>query len=150
MNYLSIIFILSIALLGCKKKDQKSQAAIDNEIITKYIADNKLTATSTETGLYYVMETVGSGIRPSSTSQVKVAYKGYFTSGSTFDESAATGITFNLQNVIQGWTEGIPYFKKGGVGKLLIPSALGYGPNGTNGIPGNSVLVFDIKLIDVY
>ena len=51
--------------------------------------------------------------------------------------------------MIEGWKEGIPYFKEGGVGKLLIPSALGYGPNGNSGIPPNSVLIFDIGLIDV-
>jgi FKBP-type peptidyl-prolyl cis-trans isomerase len=54
-----------------------------------------------------------------------------------------------LQNVILGWTEGIPYFKEGGSGKLLIPSALAYGPNGTTGIPPNSVLIFEIELIEV-
>jgi FKBP-type peptidyl-prolyl cis-trans isomerase len=51
--------------------------------------------------------------------------------------------------VISGWTEGIPKFKEGGVGKLFLPSALAYGEQGTNGIPSNSVLVFDIHLIDV-
>ncbi|MFT5602342.1 MAG: FKBP-type peptidyl-prolyl cis-trans isomerase FkpA, partial [Flavobacteriales bacterium] len=47
------------------------------------------------------------------------------------------------------WTEGIPYFKEGGSGILLIPSHLGYGKSGTSGIPGNSVLIFDVKLIEV-
>jgi FKBP-type peptidyl-prolyl cis-trans isomerase FkpA len=84
-----------------------------------------------------------------STSDVKVAYKGYFTDGSVFDESSAAGITFNLQGVIAGWTEGIPFFKEGGTGKLLLPSALGYGKSGTNGIPKNSVLIFDIELLQV-
>ncbi|MCX6297073.1 MAG: FKBP-type peptidyl-prolyl cis-trans isomerase, partial [Bacteroidetes bacterium] len=59
------------------------------------------------------------------------------------------GITFGLNEVIKGWTEGIPYFKKGGKGKLIIPADLGYGSDDYNGIPGNSVLIFDIKLIDV-
>ena len=99
--------------------------------------------------LYYVIETQGGGQSCNSNSTVKVAYKGCFLDGSVFDESPASGITFNLQNVIEGWTEGIPYFKKGGTGKLLIPSALGYDENDHNGIPGNSVLIFDINLIDV-
>jgi FKBP-type peptidyl-prolyl cis-trans isomerase len=51
--------------------------------------------------------------------------------------------------VIPGWTSGIPYFKEGGYGKLLIPSALGYGPSGSGSIPPNTVLVFDVKLIQV-
>jgi FKBP-type peptidyl-prolyl cis-trans isomerase FkpA len=71
------------------------------------------------------------------------------TDGSVFDQSNSAGVSFNLTSVIQGWQEGIPYFKKGGKGKLLIPSALGYGTQGTSGISPNSVLIFDINLLDV-
>ena len=148
-NLLSII-ILFFIFSGCQKKKIEEQSKTDNAIILKYIADHKLNASSTNSGIYYVVNKIGNGTYPNSNSQVKVAYKGYFTDGSVFDQSAASGITFGLQNVIKGWTEGIPYFKKGGTGKLLIPSALAYGPNGTNGIPANSVLIFDIHLIDVY
>ena len=56
--------------------------------------------------------------------------------------------TFPLLNVIAGWQEGIPLFSKGGEGKLFIPASLGYGYNASNGIPGGSVLIFDIELID--
>ena len=147
------IFILLISICvivsSCKKTSTKDQAKIDDEIIQKYISDNKLSATSTSNGLYYVIENQGSGTKPNSYSQVQVAYKGYLTDGTVFDQSNSSGAVFNLQSVIKGWTEGIPYFKAGGNGKLLIPSALGYGPNGTTGIPGNSVLIFDIKVIKV-
>ena len=147
------IFILLISICvivsSCKKTSSKDQAKIDNEIIQKYIGENKLSATSTSNGLYYVIENQGSGTKPNSYSQVQVAYKGYLTDGTVFDQSNSSGAVFNLQSVIKGWTEGIPYFKAGGNGKLLIPSALGYGPNGTTGIPGNSVLIFDIKVIKV-
>lgn len=147
------IFILLISICvivsSCKKTSTKDQAKIDDEIIQKYISDNKLSATSTSNGLYYVIENQGSGTKPNPYSQVQVAYKGYLTDGTVFDQSNSSGAVFNLQSVIKGWTEGIPYFKAGGNGKLLIPSALGYGPNGTTGIPGNSVLIFDIKVIKV-
>ncbi|MGC1204529.1 MAG: FKBP-type peptidyl-prolyl cis-trans isomerase [Flavobacteriaceae bacterium] len=56
----------------------------------------------------------------------------------------------NLKNVIKGWTEGITYFKEGGNGVLLVPSRLAYGPDYYNGIPGGSVLIFDVALISVY
>ncbi|NNC50031.1 MAG: peptidylprolyl isomerase, partial [Flaviramulus sp.] len=75
--------------------------------------------------------------------------KGYYTSGSVFDQSDAEGVSFNLQQVIRGWTEGITYFKEGGSGMLLVPAHLGYGNNNYNGIPGGSVLVFDVTLISV-
>lgn len=150
MKYILPLLILLFINGSCAKKKAKEQAKKDEEIIVKYIADHNLTATRTSTGLYYVIETNGAGQNPSATSQVRVAYKGYFINGEVFDESETSGIIFSLQQVIEGWTEGIPYFKEGGSGKLLIPSALAYGPKGTQGIPGNSVLIFDINLIDVY
>ena len=51
--------------------------------------------------------------------------------------------------MIQGWQEGIPLFSEGGIGKLLIPSALGYGNRSVGNIPENSVLIFDVELMDV-
>ena len=150
MKYLFSIITLSLLFLSCNKHDPEEQAAIDEAIIQQYITDNNLSATATGTGLYYIIDNQGNGTPCNSSSTVRVAYKGYFTDGAVFDESAASGIQFGLQGVIQGWTEGIPYFKEGGNGILLIPSALGYGENGTSGIPANSVLIFDINLIQVY
>lgn len=99
--------------------------------------------------MYYIVEEVGTGEAPTFSDNVTVAYKGYFTNGSVFDESNADGITFNLQQVIAGWTEGITYFNEGGSGKLLIPSRLAYGNSGRGSIPGGAVLIFDINLIAV-
>lgn len=103
----------------------------------------------TDSGLYYVIDEPGTGKQPTPTSNVTVAYKGYFTNKTVFDAGSTIGVTFNLQQVIKGWTEGIPYFKEGGSGKLLIPATLGYGSNYYNGIPAGSVLIFDVKLISV-
>lgn len=124
-------------------------SAINDAQIVKYIADNQLNATKTESGLYYVIDEAGTGKQPTSTSNVTVAYKGYFTNKTVFDPGSTTGISLNLQQVIKGWTEGIPYFKEGGSGKLLIPATLGYGSYNYSSIPGGSVLIFDVKLISV-
>ena len=78
-----------------------------------------------------------------------VAYKGTFLNGKIFDQSTNAGIKIGLNQVIKGWTEGIPHFKEGGSGILLIPAHLGYGSYDYNGIPGGSVLIFEIKLISV-
>ena len=99
--------------------------------------------------MYYVIGKQGTGTKPSSSSTVTVAYKGYFLDGDIFDQSDLEGITFNLQQVITGWTEGITYFNEGGEGILLIPSQLGYGSKNYSGIPGGSVLIFDIQLLKV-
>ena len=148
MSKLFILILLLVTLNSCKK-EPVDYTEIDEGIITQYIADNNLTAIATGTGLYYVIEVPGTGAQPNSQSTVRVAYKGYLTNGSVFDESASAGISFSLTSVIQGWQEGIPYFKEGGSGILLIPSALGYGSEAKSGIPANSVLIFDVGLIDV-
>lgn len=146
-----IILFLTLALLSgafsCRKK--VSQEESDKQIIEKYISDNKLTAKSTSSGLYYVMDVEGSGAQPNVNSNVTVVYRGTLTNGTEFDKSSSSGSSFLLSNTIKGWQEGIPLFKKGGKGKLLIPSALGYGSQSVGKIPSNSVLIFDIELLDV-
>ena len=149
MKYLFPLLILFIGFSSCQKRKARKQAEKDEDIIQQYIANNNLAAIPTGTGLYYVIETQGTGISCTSNSTVVATYKGYYTNGVVFDESPGTGVEFSLQNVIEGWKEGVPYFKEGGVGKLLIPSALGYGPDGTSSIPKNSVLIFDIGLLQV-
>lgn len=148
---LSIIAIAFVSVLESCKKDEEpvDYRAADKKIIQDYIKANNLDADSTSSGLYYVIDVPGSGDFPNQYSDVKVRYKGYFTDGGVFDESTS-GIRFNLSQVIAGWTEGIPKFKEGGSGILLIPSHLGYGSQETGSIPANSVLIFDIKLDEVY
>lgn len=151
MKYIFTLLFISLYIFSCQKKKIEEQAKKDETEITTYIAQHDLKAIAAGDGLYYTMDKVGTGTSPSSTSQVRVAYKGYLTNGTVFDQSdSVTGVIFSLQNVIEGWTKGIPYFKEGGKGKLLIPSVLGYGTKGTTGIPANSVLIFDINLLDVY
>ena len=99
--------------------------------------------------MYYVINTNGNGNVPNINSIVTVAYKGTLTDGTIFDQSDASGLTFPLTNVIQGWQEGIPLFSEGGSGILLIPSALGYGNQSIGNIPANSVLIFEVTLINV-
>lgn len=137
------------ALVGCKKFDPEKQAETDEAIIVQYIADHSLIAQSSASGLHWVIDSLGTGVQPNNRSTVRVAYKGYLTSGTTFDESDNTGLTFPLSSVIQGWQEGIPKFHEGGRGMLLIPSALGYGNDEVGTIPANSVLLFDIALLEV-
>lgn len=143
-----LYLFISIFIFTSCSSDPYFEPQTEEDII-KYIEDNDLEANRTTSGLYYIIEKSGSGTRPTSTSSVTVAYKGYFLNGETFDQSNANGATFPLNRVISGWTEGIPLFKEGGEGVLIIPSNLGYGPGGNSSIPGGAVLVFDIKLISV-
>ncbi len=150
-------FFLLFVLVSCgddNSSNSQPPEAVDytaqNEAdIKAYVQENKLDAKRSDTGLYYVINELGDGSRPAAASDVTVVYKGYYLNGKSFDESASEGISFNLQQVIKGWTEGIPYFQEGGNGVLLIPAHLGYGSFNRNGIPGGSVLIFDIELLSV-
>ena len=138
------VLVFEIKLVEIIDYEAKNEADI-----IEYIEENDLVANRTNSGLYYVINEEGTGTRPTSSSNVTVAYKGYFLDGTVFDQSDANGISFGLDQVIRGWTEGIPLFKEGGEGILLIPSSLGYGLNGAGSIPRGAVLVFDVNLISV-
>jgi FKBP-type peptidyl-prolyl cis-trans isomerase FkpA len=140
--------MLLATLCSCKK-DKTDYTETDRQIILDYIASHKLTALSTASGLYYVIEKAGSSSHPVSTSTVTIFYSGTLTDGTKFDASV-NGVPdqINLSNAIKGWQEGIPLFGLGGKGILLIPSALAYGSSGYYGIPPNSVLIFTIELVD--
>ena len=95
---------------------------------------------------------VGNGKEAVATSTLEVHYTLMAWSSGTLVESSwdsGQTATFPLSGVIAGWQQGIPLFKKGGKGILLIPSELGYGNVSQGAIPENSVLIFDIELIDV-
>ncbi|MEC5164880.1 FKBP-type peptidyl-prolyl cis-trans isomerase FkpA [Flavobacterium sp. PL11] len=151
-----LVALLSLILVSClndKKKDNDNQVidykAQNEKEITDYIAKNKLNATKSKSGLYYVINDKGTGAYPNISSNIRVAYKGYYTNGEVFDESTSNGIPFNLNQVIRGWIEGLTYFKEGGSGILLVPAHLAYGSSTYNGIPPGSVLIFDFTLIAV-
>lgn len=152
-NFLALFFILFISCSDDEQPVEEQQpvdlVSLNDQQIRDYLAENNLQAQKSASGLYYIIEDEGTGLRPTATDDVRVAYKGYFTNGEVFDQSSAEGVIFNLQDVIRGWTEGITYFKEGGSGLLLVPSHLAYGPNNYRGIPGGSVLIFEIELIEV-
>ena len=151
MKYALFAGLLTL-FISCNSgsKDENIDFVKQNDAdITAYIKEKNLDATKTDSGMYYVITDPGTGAQPTATSNVTVAYKGSFLNGKVFDKSEADGISFPLNQVIKGWTEGIPLFKEGGSGILLIPAHLGYGENDYSTIPGGSVLIFDVKLISV-
>ena len=150
-NILSItVACLFLSLFSC----DKGQRILKNNIeeIEEYLDDNNLTAQRTEDDLFYIIEEEGNGVDfPTLANTVEVDYHGYFLNGDVFDSSVDRGnpSVFALTNVIRGWREGIPLFSEGGKGKLILPSHMGYGEFGNGSIPGETVLVFDINLIDI-
>jgi len=137
---------------------ETDQAAIDDVILQKflqkYTADNGLTNVQQLGPLYYVIDDPGAGLNPTINDSVDVDYTGFtlqLNSQNDLELAAPfetnDGAQFQLTRVIRGWQEGIPLLRTGGVGTLLIPSALAYGTTGTpNGDFINEVLVFDVEL----
>ena len=103
-------------------------------------------------GLQYKVLVEGSGRRPGATSRVRCHYEGRFTDGTVFDSSYKRGepAVFGLNQVIRGWTEGLPLMKEGSKYELYIPYQLGYGEEGAHGaIPPCAALVFTVELLEV-
>jgi FKBP-type peptidyl-prolyl cis-trans isomerase len=147
MRYFTVFILLAVLFTACKKDED--QSIIDDDIILKYLKDKNLTATKDASGLYYIVYNEGSGGYPTINSTVEVKYKGYLTSGYVFDQtSGSSTASLPLANLIKGWQIGIPLLQKGGNGLFLLPSALGYGNNAQSDIPANSVLIFEITLVD--
>lgn len=129
-----------------KEASEKEKADMD-----KYLADNKITTAPTESGLIYIELKKGKGPSPKPTDVVTAHYHGTFLDGTVFDSSIERGkpVDFPLNQVIPGWTEGLGKMAKGGKAKLIVPSSIGYGPQGRpGGIPPFSTLVFEVELID--
>ena len=119
-----------------------------------FLAENakKEGITTTPSGLQYEILTEGKGASPSATDKVTVHYQGTTIDGKEFDSSYKRGesITFPLNGVIAGWTEGLQLMQEGAKYRLYIPSELAYGANGAGADIGpNSTLIFDVELIKV-
>lgn len=115
-----------------------------------YATASGINATKHPSGMYYQIITQGNGVSPTPNSKVFINYSGKLLNGTEFDKSndpSQTGWT--LGQLIEGWIIGLPLIKEGGKIKLIIPSSLAYGCNGSRTIPANSVLYFDIELVDV-
>lgn len=105
--------------------------------------------TTTKSGLKYRILRKSEGAKPKSKDSVTVHYKGWLDNGKEFDSSYARGeeISFPLNGVIPGWTEGLQLVGEGGMIELEIPSKLGYGSRGAgNVIPPNATLHFLVEL----
>ena len=120
-------------------------------VITAYATANGISATAHSSGLYYQVTNPGSGATPSSGSKVFVKYTGKLLNGTVFDSQTNSSLTgFTVSGLILGWQIGLGLIKKGGSIKLIVPSSLAYGCQGSGAtIPGNSVLYFEIELVDV-
>lgn len=137
-----------------REKEMMDLMKQQDDQIKAYLADKGLSGEPTMTGLYYIVTEEGKGPKAEPGKKVKVHYEGTLMDGTKFDSSYDRGepIEFPLGtgSVIRGWDEGISYMNVGTEALLLIPSHLAYGPRGMPPvIPGNAILKFKVKLVDV-
>lgn len=158
---LCLVFLTLIFCSGCLKKNAGCSYSLNNTIassteqqdLSNWLAANSITtATKYTNGMYYQIVSLGTGGAPNLCSQVTVNYTGQLTNGTSFDSE--TGIKLTLGALIEGWKTGLPLIQKGGHVKLFIPPSLGYGSTDVKDgntviIPANSILIFDITLMDI-
>ncbi len=119
------------------------------EFLEKFVKEG---ATKTASGMAYKHIKEGTGPTPKETDIVKVHYHGTLTDGTVFDSSRERGkeVSFPLNRVIRGWTEGVQLMKVGGLTKFVIPSELAYGDAGAPPkIRGGETLVFEVELLGI-
>ncbi|MBZ4190951.1 FKBP-type peptidyl-prolyl cis-trans isomerase [Niabella sp. 3A5MI-3] len=136
---------------------EKAKEAQSQEVIKKgtdFLEKNKTQqgVTTTASGLQYLVLKEGTGEKPAANDTAICHYKGALLDGTEFDNSYDRGepLTIPVSAVIKGWTEGLQLMSKGSKYKFFIPYELGYGLRGAPPtIPGGSVLVFEVELLDV-
>lgn len=163
MKRFILVTAAAVFLSGClKTKDDVRDCSFDEcsvkapaseiDSVKAYLEQNNITATQHCSGLFYAIDSMGSGPAPTVCSYVAFRYKGMLKSGTVFDKSETTTQYIPLGQLVQGWINGLPKIKQGGGMRLYIPPTLGYGiedvkdRNGNVVIPGNSMLIFEVKL----
>lgn len=131
----------------------QAEANTNKDAGAKFLEANKSKegVKTTASGLQYKVLSDGKGKSPKATDTVKVHYKGTLIDGTQFDSSYDRNepAEFPVNGVIKGWTEALQLMKAGSKWQLFIPSDLAYGPRGRPSIPPNSVLIFEVELLDV-
>lgn len=129
--------------IQAKEAEGKSKAFLETN-------GKKPGVVTTASGLQYEVLTEGTGPKPRAEQEVTVHYAGTLVDGKEFDSSIKRGepVTFPLNGVIPGWTEGVQLMSAGSKYRFVIPPALAYGERGAGGvIPPNAVLIFEVELI---
>jgi len=147
------VFSLSLSLSGMTiMADDNVPLPKLPEGAGKTDADAPKTFTKTASGLQYRVLRQGAGAKPKATNKVRVNYHGWLDNGKVFDSSYQRNepISFGLNQVIKGWTEGMQLVGEGGMIELWIPANLGYGAGGAGSdIPPNATLHFLVELLQV-
>ncbi|WP_290793338.1 FKBP-type peptidyl-prolyl cis-trans isomerase [Flavihumibacter sp. UBA7668] len=156
-----IIVLFSMVLLAfsswhCNKSNPETTCTVvppadEEQAILAYNTANNINGIKDESGLYYEIINPGTGGTPNLNSLIEIKYTGKLTNGTVFDSQSDPKKTgWALRSLIPGWQIAIPKIKKGGKIKMVLPSALGYGCRDNGNIPANSILFFEVELVEFY
>lgn len=142
------------AAMQRKQAQNTAQATANKQKAVAFLEENakKDGVITLPSGLQYEVLQAGNGDQPTASSTVTTHYKGMLQDGTVFDSSFKRGepASFRLNQVIQGWQEGIPLMKQGAKYRFFIPSELGYGDQGMGtSIPPGALLIFEVELLEV-
>ncbi len=142
------LMLAALSLAGCQKPAGEADPQAPSG--AAFLSENakKTGVTTTASGLQYEVLQEGQGAMPTATDTVTVNYRGTLIDGKQFD--SGNGISFPLNRVIPGWTEGVQLMKEGAKYRFYIPSALAYGERGAGSdIPPNAALIFEVELVRI-
>ena len=150
----ALIFVLLFVYRAFDSSVSPEQVEVNKQAGIEFMAENATAegVTTTDSGLQYKVLRVGTGSNhPSPVSRVEVHYEGRLLDGTVFDSSVERGepISFNLNQVIKGWTEGLQLMVVGEKTRLFIPAELAYGDRAVGPIPAGSALIFDVELLGI-
>lgn len=148
IRVLVLAALLALGAGGCTAPSVDTEQTQQQSV--KFMTENKQKTgvVTTASGLQYEILREGSGAMPKATDTVTVNYRGSLITGEQFD--AGEGISFPLNGVIPGWTEGLQLMKEGAKYRFYIPSELAYGERGAGRvIPPNAALIFEVDLVKV-
>lgn len=135
------------------EQERQSMGSINSAEGDKFLLENRVKegVEVTDSGLQYKVIVMGDGDKPAATDTVTVHYRGTLLNGEEFDSSYSRNepTTFQLNQVIPGWTEGVQLMPVGSKFQFFIPPDLAYGPNGGGPIGPNATLIFEVELLGV-
>ena len=158
--FVLIFLVVGIAISSCIKNENTAvrtcppitimAPANEVAVLKAYIDSNHIVSTQDSRGFFYSIDSSASTdtAHPTTCSDVSVTYTGTYLNGTVFDSTGVNRpVSLNLSSTIVGWREAVPLMKENANMTLYLPPSLAYGPSGYSSIPGNSYLIFKIKLL---
>lgn len=161
MKIVLIALLIVVAFAGCLKGSNDNNftcnynecglvaPASEIDSVKSYLATHGLIASQHCSGAFFSIDQPGTGATPTACSNIAFTYEGRLTNGNVFDSSLTTPIVGPLSGLITGVKLGFLKLKAGGRMHMYIPPTLGYGSTPVTGVPANSMLIFDVKLVAV-